>query len=44
MAATGALQAGEAGGEVAAAVELVDDGYRVVAQRAVCLAVGGFVG
>ena len=43
MAAVGALQAREAGREIAAAVELVDDGYRVVAQRAVGLAVGALV-
>ncbi len=43
MPAVGALQAGEAGGEVAAAVELVDDSHRVVAQRPLGLAVGGFV-
>ena len=43
VAATGALQAGEAGGEVAATVELVDDGHRVVAQRPVVLAVVGLV-
>ena len=38
-----ALQAGEAGGEIAAALELIDDGHRVVAQRPVGLAVGGLV-
>ena len=43
MAAIGAMEAGEAGGEIAAAVELVDDGHRVVAQRAVGLAVGALV-
>ena len=43
VAAAGALEAGEAGGEVAAAVELVDDGDGVPAQRAVGAAVAGFV-
>jgi hypothetical protein len=43
VAATGALQAGEAGGGVAAAVELVDDGHRIVTQRAVVLEVVALV-
>ena len=44
MAAVGALEPGESGGEVAAAVELVDHGDGASsAQRAVSPAVAGFV-
>ena len=43
VAAVGALQAGEPGGEVAAVVELIHHGHGVAAQWAVGLAVGGFV-
>jgi hypothetical protein len=41
--AVGALEPGESGGEVAAAVELANYGYGVVAQRAVDGAVAFFV-
>jgi len=46
VAAIGTLEPGESGGEVAAAMELSDDGYGVVAERtvdgAVALLVAGF--
>ena len=43
VAAVGTLQPREPGGEVAAAVELADDGYGVEAERAVDGAVAAFV-
>jgi len=38
-----ALEAGEPGGEIPATVELIDDGNGIFTERAVGLAVGGFV-
>ena len=43
VAAIGALETGKAGGEIAAAVELVDDGHGIPSERAVRLPVDGFV-
>ena len=43
MATVGAVEAGEPGGEIAAAVELIDHGDGVSAQRAVDFAVDSFV-
>ena len=43
MAAVGALEAGEAGGEIAAAVELIDHGHGIPTQRTVSPAMAGFV-
>ena len=42
MAVGGALETGEAGGEVAAAIELIDDGHGLRAQRAMSPAIAGF--
>ena len=43
MAAVGALEAGEAGGEIAAAVELIDHGHGIPTQLTVSPAMVGFV-
>ncbi len=43
MAAVGALEPGESGGEIAAAVKLIDHGHGIPTQRTVSLAVTGFV-
>ena len=43
MAAVGALETGESGGKVAAAVELVDHRHGIPAQRAMSPAMAGFI-
>lgn len=43
VAAVGALEAGESGGEIAAAVEFLDDVNGIGSKRSTGLAVGGFV-
>lgn len=43
MAAVGALETGESGGKVAAAVELIDHRHGIPAQRAMSPAMAGFI-